>query len=149
MPPNELCCPGSMLAETNCWSIQNISLIHATYRGPKEPVDIDKYGGIAIYYFNDLDEGREISTRSYNMLSMTGKNKTFNFITELDTKFVVIVQYYFLQFSLMTGELLFSKTSCAGKYIPVNPCARSFGFYELYLDRIMTPRNKCSVVTWK
>ncbi len=125
---------------------QNISLIHATYRGPKEPVDIDMYGGIAIYYFKDLDEGREISTRSYNMLSMTGMNKTFNFITEPDTSFVVIVHYYFSKFSLMTGELLLSKTSCAGKYIPINPCVRSMGFYELYLDRIMTPQHKCSVV---
>ncbi len=81
--------------------------------------------------------------------------KNFSFVNNPSTEYVVIAYYYYPQFSFMKGELLFSKTDCAGLHMSQSPIAcgtqdvtsSPFEFFvKDFFYRVVRRNMKCVIV---
>ncbi len=138
----------------------HITFDHTEYLGPEEHPDVLSYGGISVYFIDDTNTSQEIITISHSSPIKRTNNATlwkkgYPVVSKITTKYVVLVYYFYPQFSSMRGKLLVSTTPCVGVYIPLfrlkkrhhlisfdNSCLPLYTCFQL-----RTPSN-CIVLTF-
>ena len=103
----------------------NLSVDYVQYFGPEDPANPDIFGGIAVV------DKQVKQFESYELLSLSfmyDKSSDFKqhiIVTEVSTEYLIVVCYYYSQYSLVKAKLSVSLTSCSGRYFPMQAtCSR-------------------------
>ncbi len=119
----------------------NLSVEYVQYFGPGDPANPDIYGGIAV-----IDKQAK-QFESYELLSLSSMyNKSTDFkqhmiVTEVSTAYLIIVCYYYSQYSFVKAKLSVSLTSCSGRYFPMQATC-STKFITLFMNQNI-PSQEC------
>ncbi len=95
----------------------NISIDMVSYQGPQEEIMMNRYGGISVCFLTSRF-GQEALTISHNVSYADSRDRKNNLflITQSDTKYVVLVYYFFSQFSHVTAFLTITPTKCRASH---------------------------------
>ncbi len=135
-----------------------ITVINATYSGPREPVT-KHYAGIAIYETEKRikieEDESEFEARQILSISPDSSldHKNFTYVGNPFAKYVAITYYYYGEFSFMKGELSISKTDCVGLHLSRHPvaCAKHTHSGDVWLfndffEQIRRENIQCAIV---
>ena len=140
-----------------------ITLTNAAYSGPREPVT-KNYAGISVYelWYTKRFVYEVLRIHPENTLELNLENFTYIVDQFNSPQNLVIVYYYYSQFSFMNGEFLISKTDCPGFLIHpgifhqnIKTCeirritpAGPGGLLFFFLLWVKKQKHKCATVTF-
>ncbi len=100
----------------------NVTIESVEYRGPDEGRHINLYGAICVYLIDQSGDSEEVLCISHTMSRHTDnsfiqdKRKHYGIVTRNTTQHLVLVHYFYPQFSFIKGTVLVSHTVCVGIY---------------------------------
>ncbi len=102
-------------------SFYNVNVDFLAYDGPLESRDRYFYGGVAVYFIYAKTEG-EIANTCHNTSTNKAKRqkKQYPIISNEKTEFIVIVYYYYSQYSYLEAKLTVLTTKCVGYQVQLN-----------------------------
>ncbi len=135
-----------------------VSVDYVNYTGPMEPTGNSKFGGVSFWLFTQQEKTKHIFTVNHNFTVDSHDQQTNKYVVlgESDTKFVVVVYYFYERHSKVSGRVLVSNSSCVGKYLIIDRCKShninltdiSFPFEKQYSpEKKNVGTNKCIVVS--